>query len=75
MDGAYCWETGNMYSEDAADAGELGEGGIQKPVRRTFNGIDKNVYYYIKYFGFYNYHVLGMWQASRNKDIIESKTR
>lgn len=51
MDGAYCWETGNGYSEDPSDPG-----------------------YYIKYFGFYNYHVLGMWQASRNKDIIEAST-
>ncbi|HML75161.1 MAG TPA: hypothetical protein PKB02_11790 [Anaerohalosphaeraceae bacterium] len=74
MDGAYCWETGTIYSEDVADAGELGEGGMQKPVRRTFNGVDKDIYYYIKYFGFYNYHVLGMWQAGRNKDIIEAKT-
>jgi len=28
----------------------------------------------LKYFGFYNYHVLGMWQAARNKDIIEAAT-
>jgi hypothetical protein len=28
----------------------------------------------VKYFGFYNFHVLGMWQASRNKDIIEAGT-
>jgi hypothetical protein len=25
-------------------------------------------------FGFYNFHVLGMWQANRNKDIIEAGT-
>jgi len=43
-------------------------------VGRTFNGVDKNVYYYIKYFGFYNYHVLGMWQAAQHKDIIEAPT-
>ena len=30
--------------------------------------------YYIKYFGFYNYHVLGMWQAGRHKDLIEADT-
>jgi hypothetical protein len=24
----------------------------------------------LKYFGFYNFHVLGMWQASQNRDII-----
>lgn len=75
MDGAYCWETGTVYSEDAADAGEAGEGGMQTPVRKTFaDGSWKDVYYYTKYFGFYNYHVLGMWQASRNKDIIEADT-
>ena len=32
------------------------------------------VYYYVKYFGFYNFHVLGMWQASVNKDIIMADT-
>ncbi len=74
MDGAYCWETGNIYSEDVADAGDPSDGEMQQPVSRTFKGVNKNVYYYIKYFGFYNYHVLGMWQASRNKDIIEADT-
>ena len=62
------------YSEDVADAGEAGEGGMQTPVRKTFATAWKDVTYYIKYFGFYNYHVLGMWQASQNKDIIEAKT-
>ncbi|MHB1000613.1 MAG: hypothetical protein ACYC27_15340 [Armatimonadota bacterium] len=74
MDGAYCWETGSEYSEDPADAGELGNGGMQAPVTKTFAGKTKNVYYFIKYFGFYNYHVLGMWQASQNRDIIEAPT-
>jgi len=74
MDGAYCWETGTMYSEDVADAGDLGEGGMQTPLRKTVDGMTKDVTYYLKYFGFYNYHVLGMWQASRNKDIIEADT-
>lgn len=74
MDGAYCWETGTMYSEDPADAGEQGEGGMQLPIWRKVNGVDKIVFYYIKYFGFYNYHVLGMWQASQNKEIIEAET-
>ncbi|MBE0536192.1 MAG: hypothetical protein IH624_11040 [Phycisphaerae bacterium] len=74
MDGAYAWECGTIYSEDAADAGDLGEGAMQNPVRRTYKGVDKNVYYYIKYFGFYNYHVLGMWQAAQHKDIIEAST-
>lgn len=74
MDGAYCWETGNGYSENVADAGIAGEGGMQIPVLREFHGVTKNVFYYIKYFGFYNYHVLGMWQASRHKGIIEAAT-
>jgi hypothetical protein len=74
MDGAYCWETGNGYSENVADAGTAAEGGMQTPVPRQFHSVTKNVSYYIKYFGFYNYHVLGMWQASRNKDLIEAKT-
>jgi hypothetical protein len=29
----------------------------------------------MKYFGFYNFHVLGMWQASQNQDIIEAATK
>lgn len=74
MDGAYCWETGNIYSEAVADAGVLGEGGMQRPVPRTTAGVTKQVYYLIKYFGFYNYHVLGMWQAGQCKDIIEAST-
>jgi hypothetical protein len=42
------------------------------PVRKTVNNQWRDVYYYLKYFGFYNYHVLGMWHASQNKDIIEA---
>jgi len=74
MDGAYCWETGAGYSEDVADAGEPAEGGGQTPVRKTVNNEWRDVYYYLKYFGFYNYHVLGMWHASQNKDIIEASS-
>jgi hypothetical protein len=36
--------------------------------------VEADLNYYLKYFGFYNFHVLGMWQASRNKDIIEAAT-
>ena len=43
-------------------------------VKRTINGTETALNYYVKYFGFYNYHVLGMWQASQNKDIIEAAT-
>ena len=46
MDGAYCWETGTMYSEDVADAGELGHGGMQTPIRKTADGMTKDVTYY-----------------------------
>jgi len=74
MDGAYCWETGAGYSEDVADAGEPAEGGGQTPVRKTVNNEWRDVYYYLKYFVFYNYHVLGMWHASQNKDIIEASS-
>lgn len=75
MDGAYCWDTGTMYSEDVADAGSSGNGGMQTTTSTTFKGMTKPLTYYIKYFGFYNYHVLGMWQASQNKDIIEADTQ
>ncbi len=74
MDGIYCWETGNGYSEDVADAGVIGPDGYPTSERKIVNGVEKNATYYIKYFGFYNYHVLGMWQASQNKSIIEANT-
>ena len=74
MDGIYCWETGNGYSEDVADAGVIGPDGYPTSERKIVNGVEKNATYYIKYFGFYNYHVLGMWQASQNKSIIEAST-
>ena len=44
-------------------------------IKRTINGTEVALNYYLKYFGFYNFHVLGMWQASQNKDIIEAATR
>lgn len=77
MDGAYCWEEGNVYSEELAD---VGPANVTLPdlytqgVTRTFNGQTRHVRYYLKYFGFYNYHVLGMWQAAQNKEIIEADT-
>jgi len=77
MDGAYCWEVGNRYSEDLADVGPTDvrlTDIFTQGVPRTFNGQTQSVLYYVKYFGFYNYHVLGMWQAARNKDIIEADT-
>ncbi len=48
---------------------------MHEPIaKRTINGLEVPLNYYLKYFGFYNFHVLGMWQASRNKDIIEAAT-
>ena len=74
MDGAYCWETGSMYSEDVADAGGRVRAVARRRSGRRSSGMWKDVCYYTKYFGFYNYHILGMWQASQNKDIIEAST-
>jgi hypothetical protein len=72
MDGLQCWDIGTRYSEDIKDYSACT---AQEPaVKRTINGSEEAVYYYLKYFGLYNYHVLGMWQASRNKDIIEAAT-
>lgn len=72
MDGLQCWEIGARYSEELADYSDWR---VREPaVKRTINGVETPVYYYLKYFGFYNFHVLGMWQAARNKDIIEAPT-
>ena len=73
MDGLQCWEVGTYYSEDVRDYSDWR---VREPiVKRTINGTETNLNYYLKYFGFYNYHVLGMWQASQNKDIIDAATR
>lgn len=72
MDGLQCWDIGTYYSEDLADYYNWSAG--EPPTKRQVNGKEVNLNYYIKYFGFYNYHVLGMWQASQNKDIIEAST-
>lgn len=72
MDGLQCWDIGARYTEDLADYSDWR---VREPSeKRTINGVEVNVNYYLKYFGFYNYHVLGMWQAGRNKDIIEAPT-
>lgn len=72
MDGLQCWDVGTFYSEDLRDYSDWR---VQEPVaKRSVNGVETPLNYYLKYFGFYNYHVLGMWQASRNKDIIEAAT-
>jgi hypothetical protein len=72
MDGLQCWEIGARYSEELADYSDWR---VREPiVKRSINGAETHLNYYLKYFGFYNYHVLGMWQASRNKDIIEAAT-
>ncbi|HEY3415053.1 MAG TPA: hypothetical protein VGM51_18620 [Armatimonadota bacterium] len=72
MDGLQCWDIGAHYSEDLRDYSDWRIG--EPNVKRTINGVETPLNYYLKYFGFYNYHVLGMWQAGRNKDIIEAAT-
>jgi hypothetical protein len=72
MDGLQCWEIGTRYSEQLEDYSDWR---VAEPIaKRTINGAEVSLNYYTKYFGFYNYHVLGMWQASQNKDIIDAAT-
>jgi hypothetical protein len=72
MDGLQSWECGTIYSEELQDYSDWR---VNEPmVKRVVNGADVYLNYYLKYFGFYNFHVLGMWQASQNKDIIEAAT-
>lgn len=72
MDGLQCWEIGTRYSEDLQDYSDWR---VREPiVKRSVNNTEVALNYYLKYFGFYNFHVLGMWQASQNKDIIEAAT-
>jgi hypothetical protein len=72
MDGLQCWEVGAQYSEELKDYSDWR---VREPiVKRAINGAETPLNYYLKYFGFYNFHVLGMWQASQNKDIIEAAT-
>ena len=72
MDGLQCWDVGTHYSEELEDYSDWR---VQETsARRNLNGVEVNVQYYLKYFGFYNYHVLGMWQAAHHKDIIEAAT-
>ncbi|MGE5611116.1 MAG: hypothetical protein ACM359_17835 [Bacillota bacterium] len=72
MDGLQCWEIGTRYSEQLDDYSDWR---AREPIaKRTINGVEAHLNYYVKYFGFYNFHVLGMWQASQNKDIIEATT-
>jgi len=73
LDGLQCWDIGTRYSEDASEYRDT----LIDPnavARAVINGEEVPVYYYIKYFGFYNFHVLGMWQAAVNKDVIEADT-
>jgi hypothetical protein len=72
MDGLQCWEVGTRYSEELRD---FSDWRVHEPaVKRQINGVEVPLNYYLKYFGFYNFHVLGMWQASQNRDIIEAAT-
>ncbi len=72
MDGLQCWDVGTAYSEDLADYADWRA--REQSVKHMVNGVETPMNYYLKYFGLYNYHVLGMWQASQNKDIIEAAT-
>jgi hypothetical protein len=72
MDGLQCWDVGTVYSEDLQDYSDWRD--REPMVKRTINGKEVSTQYYLKYFGFYNYHVLGMWQASQNKDVIQAET-
>ncbi|MBQ0104604.1 MAG: hypothetical protein KBT47_01030, partial [Armatimonadetes bacterium] len=73
MDGLHCWDIGTFYSEDVDEYACFEQGEPAKKI--TVNGVsDVACNYYVKYYGFYNYHILGMWQASKNKDIIEADT-
>lgn len=72
MDGLQCWEVGARYSEELRDYSDWRA--HEPSLKRPINGVEVSLNYYLKYFGFYNFHVLGMWQASRNKDIIEAAT-
>lgn len=72
MDGLQCWEIGARYSEELRDYTDWRE--HEASAKQTLNGVETPLNYYVKYFGFYNFHVLGMWQAGRNKDIIEAAT-
>jgi hypothetical protein len=72
MDGLQCWDIGARYSEQLRDYSDWRAN--EPMVKRNINGVDVDINYYLKYFGFYNFHVLGMWQASQNKDIIEAPT-
>lgn len=72
MNGLQCWDVGARYSEELRDYTDWR---VREPTRkRMINGVETPLNYYLKYFGFYNFHVLGMWQAFRNKDIIEAAT-
>ncbi len=72
MDGLQCWDVGTRYSEELRDYSDWRA--REPSLQRSINGVEVPLNYYLKYFGFYNFHVLGMWQASRNKDIIEAAT-
>jgi hypothetical protein len=72
LDGLQCWEIGTRYSEELQDYSDWR---VREPIaKRTINGVETDLNYYLKYFGFYNFHVLGMWQASQSRDIIEART-
>ena len=75
MDGLQCWEIGTRYSEELQDYSDWR---VQEPiVKRTINGVETALNYYLKYFGFYNFprsgHVAGQPEQGhhRSRDAWE----
>jgi hypothetical protein len=72
MHGLQCWEVGTRYSEELQDYCDWR---VREPIaKRSINAVETPLNYYLKYFGFSNFHVLGMWQARQHKDIIDAAT-
>jgi hypothetical protein len=73
-DGWYHFETGRGYSDDVNNASQY-DGEMPYPTKR-FRGSNVWAVYPNKYFGYYNYVYLALWQMSqpKNKSIIEAKT-
>jgi hypothetical protein len=73
-DGWYHFETGRGFSDDPNMAANY-DGELPYPTKR-FKGANAWANYPNKYFGYYNYVYLALWQMSQpqNKVIIEAKT-
>jgi hypothetical protein len=73
-DGWYHFELGRGFSDDPNLAAHY-DGEMPYPTKR-FKGANIDANYPNKYFGYYNYVYLALWQMSlpQNKAIIEAKT-